>query len=138
MIVMNGEVVAQASQFSLNDVEVITATIDLEEVRAYRSSISRRLQAARSTAKYHRIQTKYELSSEEDDQDTSLAPSVPFQPRYHSPEEEIALCSGAYLWDYLRRHVPLSEFLPNSYLTTLEVQVLFMLLIFNSLRRERY
>lgn len=25
------------------------------------------------------------------------------QPKYHSPEEEIALATGAYLWDYLRR-----------------------------------
>ena len=36
MIVLNGELVAQGSQFSLADVEVITATIDIEEVRAYR------------------------------------------------------------------------------------------------------
>ncbi|KAF8866592.1 putative glutamine dependent NAD+ synthetase [Acephala macrosclerotiorum] len=103
MILVNGEVVAQGTQFSLNDVEVVTATIDLEEVRAYRSSKSRSLQAAKSTAKYHRIQTSFELSSEEDDGDLSRAPSVPFQPRYHSPEEEIALATGAYMWDYLRR-----------------------------------
>ena len=52
MILVNGEVVAQGSQFSLNDVEVVTATVDLEEVRAYRSSMSRSLQAAKSAAKY--------------------------------------------------------------------------------------
>lgn len=33
MIVVNGNVVAQGSQFSLNDVEVVTATVDIEEVR---------------------------------------------------------------------------------------------------------
>lgn len=32
MIVINGEIVAQGSQFSLNDVEVVTATVDIEEV----------------------------------------------------------------------------------------------------------
>ncbi|KMU82271.1 NAD synthetase 1 [Coccidioides immitis H538.4] len=31
MIVVNGEIVAQGTQFSLNDVEVVTATVDLEE-----------------------------------------------------------------------------------------------------------
>lgn len=103
MIVVNGEVVAQGSQFSLNDVEVITATVDLEVVRAYRSDISRGLQAAISTAKYHRIQTSFELSSIADDLDTSKAPSRAIHVRYHSPEEEIALATGAYLWDYLRR-----------------------------------
>jgi NAD+ synthase (glutamine-hydrolysing) len=34
MIVINGEIVAQGSQFSLNDVEVVTATVDIEEVRS--------------------------------------------------------------------------------------------------------
>jgi NAD+ synthase (glutamine-hydrolysing) len=33
MIVINGNIVAQGSQFSLNDVEVVTATVDIEEVR---------------------------------------------------------------------------------------------------------
>lgn len=103
MIVVNGEVVAQGSQFSLNDVEVVIATINLEEVRAYRSAISRGLQAAISKAKYDRIQTDFELGSEEDDLDVGRRPSHAIQPRYHSPEEEIALCTGAFLWDYLRR-----------------------------------
>ncbi|KAK4156334.1 hypothetical protein C8A00DRAFT_12721 [Chaetomidium leptoderma] len=103
MIIVNGDVVAQGSQFSLNDVEVVTATVDLEEVRSYRAAISRGLQAASSTAKYQRIQTPFELSSEEDDADVTKAPTLPIQPRFHSVEEEIALCGGCYLWDYLRR-----------------------------------
>ncbi|KAL1978569.1 hypothetical protein VTN31DRAFT_1428 [Thermomyces dupontii] len=103
MILVNGKIVAQGSQFSLQDVEVVTATVDLEEVRAHRSMISRNLQAAASTAKYHRIQTSFELSSAEDDLNLERGPSLPIEPRYYSAEEEIALCSGAYLWDYLRR-----------------------------------
>ncbi|KAG0649802.1 Glutamine-dependent NAD(+) synthetase [Hyphodiscus hymeniophilus] len=114
MIMVNGEVVAQGSQFSLNDVEVVTATIDLEEVRAYRSSISRGLQAAKSKVKYHRIQTDFELGSEDDDLDTAIRPTLPVQPRYHSPEEEIALCTGAYLWDYLRRSGTAGYLIPLS------------------------
>lgn len=103
MIIVNGDIVAQGSQFSLNDVEVVTATVDLEEVRAYRSSISRGLQAAMSDAKYERIQTPFELSPRDEDCDTSKRPSVPIKPRFHTVEEEIALVSGCYLWDYLRR-----------------------------------
>jgi NAD+ synthase (glutamine-hydrolysing) len=99
MIIVNGDVVAQGSQFSLNDVEVVTATVDLEDVRSYRAAISRGMQAAASTAKYQRIQTPFELSSEDDDADVSKAPTLPIQPRMHSVEEEIALCGGCYLWD---------------------------------------
>lgn len=35
LIVLNGNIVAQASQFSLNDVEVISATVDLDEIRPH-------------------------------------------------------------------------------------------------------
>lgn len=103
MIIVNGEVVAQSSQFSLNDVEVVTATVDLEEVRAHRSSQSRGLQAALSERKYERIQTRFELSPEGKHLDVELAPTLPMEPKMYSVEEEIALCTGCYLWDYLRR-----------------------------------
>ena len=33
LIAVNGKLVAQASQFSMHDVEVVTATVDLDEVR---------------------------------------------------------------------------------------------------------
>jgi NAD+ synthase (glutamine-hydrolysing) len=49
MVLLNGEVVAQGSQFSLKDVEVIVATVDLEDVRAHRNGIaSRGVQASLS------------------------------------------------------------------------------------------
>lgn len=41
MIVANGNVMAQGSQFSLNDVEVVTATIDIEDVRTRIYAIDR-------------------------------------------------------------------------------------------------
>lgn len=106
MIACNGQIVAQGSQFSLEDVEVVTATIDLEEIRAYRFAPSRGLQATQAP-EYRRIQTHesfpdFELSAQ-DDLDIDLAPSPPVKLRIHSPEEEIALVTGAYLWHYLRR-----------------------------------
>lgn len=42
MIAINGEIVGQGSQFSLDEVEVTTATVDLEDVCSYRGSIMSR------------------------------------------------------------------------------------------------
>ncbi|XP_051235970.1 glutamine-dependent NAD(+) synthetase isoform X3 [Dicentrarchus labrax] len=39
LVAINGDIVAQGAQFSLNDVEVITATLDLEDVRNYRGEL---------------------------------------------------------------------------------------------------
>ncbi|QSL64941.1 hypothetical protein MERGE_002245 [Pneumocystis wakefieldiae] len=46
MIIVNGSIVAQGPQFSLNDLDVISATIDLEDVRNYRNTISQGIQAS--------------------------------------------------------------------------------------------
>ncbi|KAI9750035.1 MAG: glutamine-dependent NAD(+) synthetase [Chaenotheca gracillima] len=102
MIVVNGNIVAQGSQFSLNDVEVVTATVDIEEVRSYRSLPSRGLQAAANLA-YERIETEFSLSDEGTNEDSSLAPTSTRPVKYHLPEEEIALGPACWLWDYLRR-----------------------------------
>ena len=99
MIVLNGEVVAQGSQFSPRDVEVITATVDLEEVRSFRASLpSRMAQGSRAEAVPH-IPATLELSTA----GSTKSPSPPRAVHYHSPEEEIALGPACWLWDYLRR-----------------------------------
>jgi NAD+ synthase (glutamine-hydrolysing) len=46
MILVNGEIVAQGSQFSLNQVETVVATVDLESVWAYRTSPAHGLQVS--------------------------------------------------------------------------------------------
>ena len=49
MIAVNGEIVAQGTQFSLNDVEVLAATLDLDDVRSFRGAkTSRGVQASQS------------------------------------------------------------------------------------------
>ncbi|KAL9098268.1 MAG: hypothetical protein Q9163_006046 [Psora crenata] len=101
MIVCNGTVKAQGSQFSLDDVEVVTATVDLEEVRAYRCSASRGLQAVRPADQYGRIDIHtYSMSQQSDDYNATMTPSCPI--KIYSPEEEIALAPALWLWDYLR------------------------------------
>ncbi|KAH4175690.1 glutamine-dependent NAD(+) synthetase [Parastagonospora nodorum] len=102
MIVVNGEVVAQGSQFSLNDVEVVTATIDIEEVRAYRSCISRGHQSINAPT-YERHETDFSLGLPDAELDLSISPTPRVEIRIHRPEEEIMLSASCWLWDYLRR-----------------------------------
>ncbi|PSN73580.1 glutamine-dependent NAD(+) synthetase with GAT domain-containing protein [Corynespora cassiicola Philippines] len=102
MILINGEIVAQGSQFSMNDVEVITAVVDIEEVRSYRFAPSRGLQAI-SAPTYQRIETPFSLSDNAVDFDPKVFPTARRPLRVHKPEEEIALGPACWLWDYLRR-----------------------------------
>ena len=113
LIVCNGQVLAQASQFCLDDVEVINATIDLDDVRSYRASIpSFGIQTTLNTQKRILVDCPdFGLLSEDD----SLIPTVPLESlRIHSPEEECCLGPACWLWDYLRRSGAAGYFLPLS------------------------
>ncbi|KAH0582886.1 glutamine-dependent NAD(+) synthetase [Termitomyces sp. 'cryptogamus'] len=118
MIAVNGRIIAQGSQFSLNDVEVVSATIDIEDVRAHRAKSSRSMQAA-SAERYHRIEVPFALSRGKFDDITgedsaSLSGNNSIDVRFHSPEEEIALGPACWLWDYLRRSRTQGYFVPLS------------------------
>lgn len=100
---MNGSIVAQGSQFSLDDVQVITATVDLDDVRAARASKSRGMQAQYANSNirggkgFDRIKADFELgereewtSSEDPSISESKASTKALDVFYHTPEEEIA------------------------------------------------
>lgn len=89
-IAVNGEIVAQGNQFSLNDVEVVVATVDIQEVRAHRTGSSRAAQAGRGAGSYERIRAGIRLGTENalEAGEWDLARKMEF--KYHSPEEEIA------------------------------------------------
>lgn len=91
MIAVNGKIIAQGSQFSMNDVEVVSATVDLEDVRSHRAISSRSMQAA-AADRYHRIEVDFALSGDKFDSVKDLDDLIlhDYQPRYHKPEEEIA------------------------------------------------
>ncbi|XP_044895632.1 glutamine-dependent NAD(+) synthetase isoform X9 [Felis catus] len=111
LIAMNGHILAQGSQFSLDDVEVLTATLDLEDVRSYRAEISSRNLAASKASPYPRVKVDFALSSRED----LLEPlSEPLEWKYHSPAKEISLGPACWLWDFLRRSQQAGFFLPLS------------------------
>ncbi|XP_070421865.1 glutamine-dependent NAD(+) synthetase isoform X1 [Equus przewalskii] len=111
MIAMNGHIFAQGSQFSLDDVEVLTATLDLEDVRSYRAEISSRNLAASRVSPYPRVKVDFALSCHKD----LLEPlSEPLEWKYHRPAEEISLGPACWLWDFLRRSQQAGFFLPLS------------------------
>lgn len=71
LIASNGDVIAQGTQFSLDDVQVITATVDLDDIRAARSSKSRGMQAVQSDLinggkGFHRISVDFELGNRQE------------------------------------------------------------------------
>lgn len=113
-IVLNGEVLAQGEQFSLNEVEVVIATINLDDVRSYRNQKSAALQAASIVDPYHSVFVEFDISRPGLVFDPSVRPTKPVTIRYHLPEEEIALGPACWLWDYLRRSKAGGFFLPLS------------------------
>jgi NAD+ synthase (glutamine-hydrolysing) len=123
IIVANGQVLCQAAQFSLLDVEVITATVDLDDVRSYRASIpSFGIQAVQQ-----KNQENGSISSDHVDcPETCLLvkdahssiKAVVTTPKsklhYSTPEEECCLGPACWLWDYLRRSGAAGFLLPLS------------------------
>ncbi|KAH8603085.1 glutamine-dependent NAD(+) synthetase [Bisporella sp. PMI_857] len=99
-IFMNGRAIVMGKQFSLNDVEVVTCTVDLEEVRSFRTSISRSLQGSHAPP-YQRIEVPISLGAGIHSKTKLTQPLE--EVNYHIPSEEISLSAGAFLWDYLRR-----------------------------------
>ncbi len=120
MIICNGEVLAQASQFSLKDVEVITATIDIDDVRSYRACIpSFGSQSAHSAERHNQSSIVYDdiwLCHDFDEtvENDELAPSVSRSLTVFLPVEECLLGPALWLWDYLRRSGASGFFLPLS------------------------
>lgn len=115
-IIVNGNIVAQASQFSLKEVEVITATIDLDDVRSYRNQKLAQLQAVTQphNYNYHHVETDIEISPSQNILNSFVRLSSIKEISYHRPEEEIALGPACWLWDYLRRSKCAGFFLPLS------------------------
>ncbi|XP_059639764.1 glutamine-dependent NAD(+) synthetase [Cornus florida] len=110
-VVVNGDVVAQGSQFSLRDVEVVVAQVDLDAVASLRGSISSFQEQASCKPKVSSVAAPYKLCQSFNLQ---LSLSSPLKIRYHSPEEEIAFGPGCWLWDYLRRSGASGFLLPLS------------------------
>jgi NAD+ synthase (glutamine-hydrolysing) len=88
LICQNGQVVARGSQFSLDQVQVITATVDLEQVRSYQRSVSSRcMQATTEKDVYPRITFDLDVCSVNYKDLKNVCKPIPLV--FHTPEEEI-------------------------------------------------
>ncbi|KAL8053347.1 hypothetical protein ABFX02_05G065100 [Erythranthe guttata] len=110
-VVVNGDVVAQGSQFSLKDVEMVVAQVDLDAVASLRGSISSFQEQASCKPKVPAVSVPYKLC---ESLKLQMLLSSPLKIQYHSPEEEIAFGPGCWLWDYLRRSGASGFLLPLS------------------------
>jgi len=119
MIVCNGNVLAHARQFDIQDVQTIVATIDLDDVKSYRASIpSLGVQSARMRQKDKVPSVLFYDDASMVRRKTSdgLFPklSQEIELTYHSSEEECCMGPACWLWDYLRRSGASGFFLPLS------------------------
>ena len=97
-ICVNGDVVGQASQFSLNDVEVITAVIDLDDIRRHRHGTGS-LQVQSSQSKQIPIIDLRHFSLRiPQDQIFSTVVTRSMPARIPLPAEECALGPACWLW----------------------------------------
>uniref|UniRef100_A0A673VXZ4 Glutamine-dependent NAD(+) synthetase n=1 Tax=Salmo trutta TaxID=8032 RepID=A0A673VXZ4_SALTR len=85
-VAINGDIVAQGRQFSLDDVEY-------------------------EHKPCHRVKVDFSLS---DCDDVYLPTHQPIEWQFHTPEEEISLGPACWLWDYLRRSGQAGFLLPLS------------------------
>ena len=91
---------AQGAQFSMREVEVVTATVDLDEVASFRTcGKSLCEQAAHRISREDSVDCRFRLCED------SILPNI--SPRIDAhllePQDEIARGPACWLWDYLRR-----------------------------------
>ena len=140
LICVNGEFIAQGSQFSVSDVEVITATIDLNDIHSYRQGYKASQEQASTTAikplPSIDISLDFTLyvcndNNNDDDINSPTTTTTTFLKglhsalckcqhcrvtpkleiiRYHSTEEECVLGPACWMWDYLRRSSAAGKF----------------------------
>jgi len=111
MICLNGSVIKQASFFSLNTVEVITASVNLRDVRSHRQASSSLQEQVSSTNRIHEILVDFSAC----DPNCAFMNSDPkIKPVIPDKREEIVFGPACYLWDYLRKSFTGGFLLPLS------------------------
>lgn len=116
MICMNGKVITQLPQFSVPEVEVTMAAVELESIRRYRAAMNSRGVQAASQKPFPRVYADIEISRSPDskqqrDAVRKMRNDINFQ---HDVVEEIEHAPALWVWDYLRRSGARGLFLPLS------------------------
>lgn len=112
-VAQNGKLIAQGSQFSVRDVEVVTATVNLDDVVSFRGSVASLQEQASTVATVPFIDVPFCLCVSARNGSMPI-PNDSIEPRYLCPEEEIARGPACWLWDYLRRSGASGYLLPLS------------------------
>lgn len=119
MIVCNGQVLAQAKQFDISDVQTIVATVDLNDIKSYRASIPsfgiqislmRQVENNPSILFYDDVS----MVSRKNSDGKWPKGTKEIKLTFHSPEEECCMGPACWLWDYMRRSGATGFFLPLS------------------------
>lgn len=113
----NGSLLAQGGQFGLaSEVDFVTVTVSLDEVRAYRAGLGARGRQAAEVAAGGGAPVRIRLEGGfRFAQGVSKPLTNPMQSaRVLKPPEEIAYGPACWLWDYLRRSGMRGFFLPLS------------------------
>ena len=119
IISLNGHLLAQSPQFSVKQVEVITATVDLDLIqilRGNRPSFTNQSAQANTLFpfQYHRIDVAEVKLCHSHNLLMTLKVNQEIEPFYHAQEREIGLGPALWMWDYLRKcgaggfYIPLS------------------------------
>ena len=116
MIFVNGELVAQGDQFSLREVDVVVATVDLDHVRSFRGGIASASKQAAASLMYPSCGSAETMAATSLSTDRArgaqLSPVI--EASIPLPQEEIAYGPAGWLWDYLRRSGLSGYFVPLS------------------------
>jgi NAD+ synthase (glutamine-hydrolysing) len=116
-IAVNGDIVAQGKPFDVCDVEVVTATIDLDVVQSHRSAFQSMCTQAASVTRIPVVSLPVKLCTS-DGLVLKRSKLVDLKSKSnvakHTPEEEISLGPACWLWDHLRRSGASGYFLPLS------------------------
>ncbi len=104
IIAMNADVLAHGEQFSnLSEVEMVTATVDVDEVTAFRVGTRSRSQQADASCILAVVHYDAFSLVEEAGASQSSQLTQPIEIRALDPMEEISRGPALWLWDYLRR-----------------------------------
>ena len=116
LISLNGEILKQGEQFSVEDVEVSVARVDLDEIVSFRAAVASQQveMAGKKEPKYPFVEVDFDLCDDDDMNLGEARLSRAIEVRYHEPEEEIARGPACWMWDYLRRSGASGFLLPLS------------------------
>ena len=111
-ITLNGNILSEGKRFMLQELEVITAVVDLNEISSYRNSIKSRCMQA--TENNDIIPSFIIDSSLTNIADFKFNPFKFIIPKRYTESEELCLAPPCWLWDYLRRSGASGFFIPLS------------------------